>query len=175
MWNGAALVGDERVDNSSVIIRYMSNGRYADRLRLRRAAAGLTQRQLAEASGVKQPLIAAIERGSRRATDVVRESLEDALQVRPSRLLQAAREQVLAAVDAVGGTDVRVFGSAARGSDLPGSDLDLMVTFPPEADIVTLLTLEEVLSELLTVPVDVVSAGSSGSVLERAVAEAVPL
>ena len=63
----------------------------------------------------------------------------------------------------------------AIGSDQPDSDLDLIVTFPPDADIVTLLTLEEELSELLTVPVDVVSAGSSGPIRERALAEAVPL
>jgi predicted nucleotidyltransferase len=63
----------------------------------------------------------------------------------------------------------------ALGNDQPDSDLDLLVTFPPDADIVTLLTLEDELSELLTVPVDVVSAGSSGPMLERALAEAVPL
>jgi len=40
---------------------------------------------------------------------------------------------------------------------------------------VTLLALEEDLANLLTVPVDVVSAGSSGPVLVRALAEAVPL
>ena len=153
----------------------MSDPRFAERLRLRRAAAGLTQRELAEASGVKQPLIAAIERGTRQPTEAVRQSLDSALLIRPSRLLRVAREQVLAAVGAVGGTEVRVFGSVANGSDQPGSDLDLMVTFPPEADIVTLLTLEEKLSDLLTVPVELVSAGSSGPVLERALAEAVPL
>jgi uncharacterized protein len=153
----------------------MGEFRYADRLRLRRAAAGLTQRELAETSGVKQPLIAAIERGTRQPTETVRQALDAALRVRPSQLLQAVREQVLAAVAAVGGSEVRVFGSVANGSDQPDSDLDLMVTFPPEADIVTLLTLEDELSELLTAPVNVVSAGSSGPVLERALAEAVPL
>ncbi|NLE96400.1 MAG: XRE family transcriptional regulator [Propionibacterium sp.] len=148
---------------------------YADELRFRRAAAGVTQRELADASGVKQPLIAAIERGIRQPSDAVRTALDTALQVRPSRLLGAAREAVLAAVHAVGGTDVRVVGSVARGTDSPGSDLDLIVTFPAGADIVTLLTLEETLSELLTVPVDVVSAESSGRVMERALAEAIPL
>lgn len=124
---------------------------------------------------MKQPLIAAIESGARQPTETTRRSLERALQVRPSQLVRAARPQVLAAVRAIGGTDVRVFGSAANGSDQPDSDLDLLVTFPPGADIVTLLTLEDELSTLLTVPVEVVSAGSTGPVLERALAEAVPL
>lgn len=148
---------------------------YPEQLRLRRAAAGVTQRDLAAASGVKQPLIAAIESGNRQPTDTVRRSLDSALPVRPSQLLRVVRDQVLAAVAAMGGTDVRVFGSVASGDDQPGSDLDLVVTFPPDADIVTLLTLEEQLSELLMVPVDVISAGSSSPLGERALAEASPL
>lgn len=153
----------------------MAEHSFSDQLKLRRAAAGLTQRQLAELSGVKQPLIAAIERGTRVPSDAARTALERALQVRPSVLLHAKRDDVLAAVAKVGAKDPRVFGSVARGDDSPGSDIDLLVTFPPEADIVTLLTLEEELTDLLTVPVDVVSSGSSGRVLDRARAEAVPL
>lgn len=153
----------------------MAEHSFSDQLKLRRAAAGLTQRQLAELSGVKQPLIAAIERGTRVPSDAARTALERALQVRPSVLLRAKRDDVLAAVAKVGAKDPRVFGSVARGDDSPGSDIDLLVTFPPEADIVTLLTLEEELTDLLTVPVDVVSSGSSGRVLDRARAEAVPL
>lgn len=153
----------------------MAEHSFSDQLKLRRAAAGLTQRQLAELSGVKQPLIAAIERGTRVPSDAARTALERALQVRPSVLLRAKRDDVLAAVAKVGAKDPRVFGSVARGDDSPGSDIDLLVTFPPEADIVTLLTLEEELADLLTVPVDVVSSGSSGRVLDRARAEAVPL
>lgn len=98
-----------------------------------------------------------------------------AVPVRPSQLLQAARARVLEAVHALGGTDVRVFGSVARGTDQPGSDVDLLVTFPPDADIVTLLTLEEELSDLLFVPVHMISASGSGPLLERAIAEAIPL
>lgn len=153
----------------------MAEVSYSERLRLRRAAAGLTQRELAELTGVKQPLIAAVERGTRQPTPAVRKAIEAALQLRPSQLLGLLRDRVLAAVEAVGGSDVRVVGSVARGEDEPGSDLDLLVTFPPEADIITLLTLQEELSNALTIPVDLVSAGSSGPVLDRALAEAVPL
>lgn len=153
----------------------MVDALYGERLRFRRGAAGMTQRELAAASGVKQPMIAAIEAGRRQATDRVREALEGALRVRPSQLVRAARDQVLAAVGAVGGSDVRLFGSVARGTDDPESDVDLIVAFPPGADIVTLLTLEETLSSLLTVPVDVVSAGSSGPLIEQALRESVPL
>lgn len=148
---------------------------FAGRLKVRRAAAGMSQRELARASGVKQPLIAAIETGTRQPSEAVRVALEDAIRVRPSQLLELARDRVLAAVRAIGGQDVRVFGSIARREDRPDSDIDLIITFPPEADIVTLLALEEELSGMLTVPVDVVSAGSSGPVLTSALEEAVPL
>ncbi len=153
----------------------MEEHSFSERLKLRRTAAGLTQRQLAELSGVKQPLIAAIERGTRVPSDAARSALEHALQVRPSALLRARRDEVLAALARIGAKDPWVFGSVARGEDDPGSDLDLLVTFPPDADIVTLLTLEEELAKILTVPVDVVSSGSSGRVLDRARVEAVPL
>lgn len=153
----------------------MEEHSFSERLKLRRTAAGLTQRQLAELSGVKQPLIAAIERGTRVPSDAARSALEQALQVRPSVLLRARRDEVLAALARIGAKDPWVFGSVARGEDDPGSDLDLLVTFPPDADIVTLLTLEEELAKILTVPVDVVSSGSSGRVLDRARVEAVPL
>lgn len=153
----------------------MSTSPFAARLRLRRAASGLTQRELAERSGVKQPLIAALERGTRQPTDAVRSALDAALPVRPSDLLRVARSQVADLVFASGATEALVFGSTASGTDGPGSDLDLLITFPPDADIVTLLTLEERLSDLLTVPVDVVSSASSGPLVDRARREAVPL
>lgn len=148
---------------------------FAHRLRTRRLAAGLTQRQLAEGSGVKQPLIAALERGARQPTQAVRTALDDALQVRPSDVLRVNRDRVADLVHATGATDAWVYGSVARGEDRPGSDVDLLVAFPPDADIVTLLTLEDDLAHLLTVPVDVTSAGGTGRVLESARAEAVPL
>lgn len=153
----------------------MAKRSFSDWLKLRRTAAGLTQRQLAALSGVKQPLIAAMEQGTRAPSDTAKDALAEVLRVRPSVLLQARRDDVMEAVTKAGATDPRVFGSVARGDDTPGSDLDLLVTFPPEADIVTLLTLEEELADLLTVRVDVVSSGSSGRVIERARAESVAL
>lgn len=124
---------------------------------------------------MKQPLIAAIERGTRAPSDAAKTALEQALRLRPSVLLRAKREDVLATIARYGAHDPLVFGSVARGDDDPDSDIDLLVTFPAEADIVTLLTLEEELADILTVAVDVVSSGSSGRVLDHARAEAVPL
>ena len=84
------------------------------------------------------------------------------------------RQEVKDALAAVGGTNVRIVGSVGSGQDEAGWDLDLIVEFPPEADIVTLLTLEDDLRALLTVPVDVISARSSGNPRESTLEESVP-
>jgi uncharacterized protein len=153
----------------------MIEGAYAYRLRLRRTAAGLSQRELAAISGVKQPLISAIERGNREPSAAASYRLDQSLRVRPSQVLRAARQEVKDIIAAAGGMNVRIIGSVATGQDEVGSDLDLIVEFPPEADIVTLLTLEDALREVLTVPVDVVSARSSGHLNESTLAQSVPL
>lgn len=54
---------------------------------------------------------------------------------------------------------VSVFGSAARGDDQPGSDIDFLVEFGPDASLVDLIELQDELERLLGRPVDVVSAG----------------
>lgn len=70
-------------------------------------------------------------------------------------------------------SNVRVFGSVARGADHEDSDIDLLVTFPPETGLFKLYRLEEELTRILTVPVDLVGDEGEGRVLERALAEAV--
>jgi uncharacterized protein len=124
---------------------------------------------------VKQPLISAIESGKREPSSATRAALEQALTVRPSEVLRLLREEALAVIERHRGGTLLVFGSVARGTDSPESDLDLLVTFAEDAGITDLLAMEDELAELLTVPVDVVSAGSSGRVIDRALGEAVPL
>ncbi|MGC5168143.1 nucleotidyltransferase domain-containing protein [Luteimicrobium sp. DT211] len=135
---------------------------YGDLVRTRRALLGLSQRALAARSGVAQPLIAAIESGRRRATPETRAALEPELRLRPSDALGARRAQVLDVLERAGAGDPVVFGSVAAGTDTPESDLDLIVTLPAGSGIIDLLALEDELEQLLTVHVDLVSAGSSG-------------
>jgi len=124
---------------------------------------------------VKQPLISAIESGKREPSSATRAVLEQALTVCPSEVLRLLREEALAVIERHRGGTPLVFGSVARGTDSPESDLDLLVTFAEDAGITDLLAMEDELAELLTVPVDVVSAGSSSRVIDRALGEAVPL
>ena len=124
---------------------------------------------------MKQPLIAAIESGRRQPSSAVRAALDKALAVRPSTALAARREQVRELFVRAGLPQPQIFGSVARGDDDASSDLDLIVEFTDQHDIVDLLALEHNLEELLTVDVDVVDARADGRVTESARAEAVGL
>jgi predicted nucleotidyltransferase len=76
---------------------------------------------------------------------------------------------------AYGASDVRIFGSVARGTDRPGSDLDLLARFPPGFGLLRLMALETDLEETLGIPVDIVSDHGESPTLQRARTEAVPL
>jgi predicted nucleotidyltransferase len=127
---------------------------YGDEVRERRRRAGMTQRDLATRSGISQPAIASIESGKRVPSTATRSRLDEALQVRPSVLLAAARERLRTVLDLFGVQNPRVFGSVARGEDRVGSDLDLLVTTPPEFDLFDKALLVHALEEALGAPVD---------------------
>jgi len=55
--------------------------------------------------------------------------------------------------------NVAVFGSVARREDGPGSDIDFLVTFTPDASLTDLAGLHDSLEEFLKMPVDVISLG----------------
>lgn len=75
-----------------------------------------------------------------------------------------------------GATNLRVFGSVARGEATPTSDLDLLVDLEPGRSLVDLGGLLMDLSEIVGVEVDVVTeAGLKPRVRDRVLAEAVPL
>lgn len=94
--------------------------------------------------------------------------------IRPSQALRARRNEVLALIQRHGGENPRVFGSVARGTDTPESDLDLLVAVPPSRawDFVSL---PWELSELLGVHVDVVPEGGLSAKHVAILAEARPL
>ncbi|MCB1239301.1 MAG: nucleotidyltransferase family protein [Tetrasphaera sp.] len=72
--------------------------------------------------------------------------------------------------------DVRVFGSVARGTDHAESDLDLLVEFPRGTSLLDVVRLEREVSELLGIPVDLVSIGAlEGRFGERVRREMVPV
>lgn len=144
-------------------------------LREARHRRGMSQRELASLSGVHQPTIAAVETGRRQPTAPVRTALERAVRVRPSEALRAHRAELRAAIERHHGTGAQVFGSTARGEDDLDSDLDLIVSLPDGTGLIALGRLIHELELIAGVHVDVIDGRADGAVMQRALAEAVPL
>lgn len=83
------------------------------------------------------------------------------------------RERILKTAARHGATNVRVFGSFARGDQRPTSDVDLLVELPAEASLLDLSGLKIDLEETLGRKVDVILDGSIKPALRsRILAEA---
>jgi predicted nucleotidyltransferase len=74
------------------------------------------------------------------------------------RRLRARRQDVIAAAAAHGVTNLRVFGSVARGEDRPDSDVDLLAELPPGMSLFGLGRVQAELETILGVRVDLVPA-----------------
>ncbi len=55
---------------------------------------------------------------------------------------------------------VAVFGSFARGDNKPGSDIDILVEFKSTPSLLTLVRIENGLTELLGIKVDLLTPGA---------------
>jgi predicted nucleotidyltransferase len=124
-----------------------------------RKQAGLTQKELADLSGVAQPNIAAYEKGTRQPSAKMLERLASAARPRPSTVLASRRADLMKIAREHRAVDVKVFGSVARGEDRPGSDLDLLVKFAAGASLFDQIGLAQDLEDALGVHVDVISEG----------------
>jgi predicted nucleotidyltransferase len=89
--------------------------------------------------------------------------------------LRESRDALLAAAAAQGLSDLRVFGSVARGDETSESDVDLLVHPSAESSIFDLAGFMAEVEEMLGTRVDVVSDRGTGGAMERIVAEAIPL
>jgi hypothetical protein len=76
---------------------------------------------------------------------------------KPSVILAEFQADVLKIAALHKTVDVKVFGSIARGQDEPGSDVDLLVTFTPDATSYDQVELARALEDLLGLNVDGVS------------------
>jgi predicted nucleotidyltransferase len=98
------------------------------------------------------------------------------LRVLPSARLASHRDRILELAAERGATRVRVFGSAAKGLDREDSDLDLLVDLPIGTSLLTVVALEQVLSDELGVKVDLCTERELHPALrQRILAEARPL
>ena len=90
--------------------------------------------------------------------------------------IQQKRDAILEIARRYGASNVRIFGSVARGDATESSDLDILVRFEPGCSLLDQGGLLMDLRDLLGVKVDVITEGSLegrfGQVVRR---EAVPL
>lgn len=94
----------------------------------------------------------------------------------PNELLQEKREDILRIANKRGASNIRIFGSVARGEADPKSDIDLLVDLEPGRSIFDLGGLLMDLQELLGQNVDVVTErGLRERIRERVLKEAIPL
>ena len=89
-------------------------------------------------------------------------------------LLRARKAEILRVAQAHGASNIRVFGSVARGDAGPDSDIDLLVDFEESRSLVDEVGLEQDLAALLGHPVDV-GENVHRVIRERVRSEAVPL
>jgi predicted nucleotidyltransferase len=102
---------------------------------------------------------------------------EAILDPRPREALAAHRAQLRAIALTSGARDVLLFGSTGRGTDRPGSDLDLLLIDPPDSlSGFRLVAIQEALARVAGVPVQLLTPHDlSPNVRERVLREAVPL
>ncbi|MFW6598080.1 helix-turn-helix domain-containing protein [Propionibacteriaceae bacterium Y2011] len=124
-----------------------------------RESAGISQAELARRSGVAQPNIAAYEVGRRKASPAMVQRLQRAARPLPREALATHHHELVTLAADHGLTNLRVFGSVVRGTDGPGSDLDLLVSRSPGVGLMTLAAFAERATNLLGVDVDVVTDG----------------
>ena len=142
-------------------------------LRKARTQAGLSQSDLARRAGVPQSVVSEYEAGKRQPSVPTLARLISATgheltlgldrtdpEVRGlpdtplGRRLRQHRRALLAAVASAGASNLRVFGSVARGEDGPDSDVDLLVDLPEDTSLFVVLALEGSLERILKVKVD---------------------
>ena len=159
-----------------------------------RRRAGLTQTELAHRAAVTQSVISAYESGARQPSLPVLERLVSAtgleleIRVRKTRpqlarlkgplgrKVRAQRAEIKRLSAEAGVTNLRVFGSVARGQETADSDIDLLVDLKQDTGLFTLVALRGELERLLEVGVDLVPADAlKDSVRRNAMRDVVTL
>lgn len=160
----------------------------AGAIRDARRRSGLTQAELGARARVAQSVVSAYESGAREpGVDTIRKLVNAAgfeltlgltrrRRSRLQRLVEARRSVLATALADLGASNIRLFGSVARGEDGPGSDIDLLVDVDPSTGLFALGQMRSAAEKLLGTSVDIVPANSlKADAVDRILAEAIPL
>lgn len=91
-------------------------------------------------------------------------------------LLISRRDEILRIAAKYGASNVRVFGSAARGDAGPESDVDLLVELDPNRSLLDHVALLQDLEDMLSMKVDVVNERAlHPCIKDRVLCEAIPI
>ncbi len=83
--------------------------------------------------------------------------------MRPSEALEQHREEVREIVRRFGADNPRLFGSVARGEDVEGSDIDILVDLPERESYRQIFRIEDAIASLLGCKVEVYPADNHRS------------
>ena len=93
-----------------------------------------------------------------------------------AELIAAKRVDIIRIAESHGATNIRVFGSIARGTSGSESDLDLLINLEPGRDLFDLIAIQQDLEDLLGKKVDVLTEGGlSRYMRDDILRDAVPL
>jgi predicted nucleotidyltransferase/ribosome-binding protein aMBF1 (putative translation factor) len=166
----------EKQYRRSAIVGGVARTRASSLLRTARQRSGLTQIELAARAGVTQSVISAYESGHRQPSLstlsglIAATGLELDVRVRraPARLaklngpvgrrVRRHKDDLIEAAAAHGVTNLRIFGSVARGADRPDSDVDLLADLPPGLGLIGLGRVIAELEAILGARVDLIPA-----------------
>jgi predicted nucleotidyltransferase len=96
--------------------------------------------------------------------------------MKPSEALEKHRDEIRRLAESRRAANPRVFGSTARGEDVEGSDLDILVDTMPGATLFDLGALFEDLKASLAVEIDLVTIRElPPAIRARVLAEAKPI
>lgn len=139
----------------TLIAEYRDARREENVARLRRVlalramgASGMSQRQVADALGVSQPAVSQQLRFARELPTV-----------HPQVLVDAAGPVLKALAADRGHSRLAVFGSVARGTASPDSDIDLIVESPPGTSSFEFLRFKQLIEQILGREVDLIDYG----------------
>ncbi len=91
-------------------------------------------------------------------------------------IVKDKKEAILAIASKHGASNVRIFGSVARGEAGSESDLDILVKMEPGRNMLDLVALWHELEEMLGFSVDIITEGGINRHLrDRILKEAIPL